>query len=315
MLHQPRSDHASAPEPGLSTHHKLLLAAIAEAALPAGRVLPAANFGTVERAFAVYDSYPRTVRRAYRALLGALDRGVRLTRGHHLYELPPSERLEVLHAWNNAHVGRRLSLRALLAPLKIAHFENPALYRHIGCVYEFDRPEHLARPRYMSERVHGPGELVGQEHTDIECDVVVVGSGAGGAVVAKELAEMGHAVVIIEEGGYFDRTDFSGRPLAMQRALYRNAGWTYAVGNAIIPIPLGVSVGGSTTVNSGTCYRAPGRVLEKWRRDAGLHELTEAHLEPYYERVERVLGVAPAQAEFLGGVSRIVAMSFCEPRS
>lgn len=307
MLHQPRHDDTTDRHSGLTTHHKLVLAAIAEAALPAGRVLPAADFDTVERAFAVYDSFPRTIKRAYRALLGALDRGARLTHGGHIYELPPSRRLEILEAWNNSHVGRRLSLRALLAPLKIAHFENPALYRHIGCVYEFERPERMSAPRYMRERVHGADELAGQTRMDIECDVVVVGSGAGGAVVAKELAEMGHAVVVLEEGRYFDRSDFTGRPQAMQRALYRNAGWTYSVGNAFIPIPLGVTVGGSTTINSGTCYRAPGRVLDKWRREAGLHELTEAHMEPYYERVERVLGVAPTKAEFLGGVARVIA--------
>src|SRR5438093_30497 len=72
---------------------------------------------------------------------------------------------------------------------------------------------------------------------EVECDVVVVGTGAGGAVVARELAERGHAVVMIEEGEFFQRSDFNGRSVDMQRRLYRDMGATGSIGNVGIPIP------------------------------------------------------------------------------
>ena len=95
---------------------------------------------------------------------------------------------------------------------------------------------------------------------------MVIGTGAGGAVVGRELAEAGLAVVFVEQGRYFDRAEFSGRPFEMQQKLYRRAGSTFSIGNAAIPIPLGQTVGGSTTVNSGTCGdEASASVMKRWR--------------------------------------------------
>jgi len=150
----------------------------------------------------------------------------------------------------------------------------------------------------------GRSPLIDQE---IECDVVVVGTGAGGAVVGKELAEKGLAVVMLEEGQYYRRKDFTGRTVDMNKKLYRAVGSTITIGNVGIPVPVGRSVGGTTTVNSGTCYRAPSRVLRKWRDELGLTELTGDHLEPYYQRVEEILGVAPAPARYLGGAAEAIA--------
>ena len=75
----------------------------------------------------------------------------------------------------------------------------------------------------------------------------------------------------------------------MQQKLYRRGGTTFSVGNVAIPIPLGQSVGGSTTVNSGTCFRTPDRVLAGWARDLGLDELAPDKMGGYFERVETVI--------------------------
>src|SRR5436309_12451690 len=143
----------------------------------------------------------------------------------------------------------------------------------------------------MDERVTAAAQLDGDE--TIECEVVVIGTGAGGAVVAKELAERGHAVVLLEEGDYHTRGDFNGHAADMQRKLYRDMGATLSVGNAVIPIPLGRTVGGTTAINSGTCYRTPDRVLHEWAVQFGLDELSPEKLAPHFERVEATLGVAP----------------------
>ncbi|TMB57610.1 MAG: FAD-binding protein, partial [Deltaproteobacteria bacterium] len=131
-------------------------------------------------------------------------------------------------------------------------------------------------------------------------DVVVVGSGAGGAVVARELAARGRDVALVEEGGFFTGKDFTGNPRAMIDLLYRSRGLTGALGRPTIPIPLGRCVGGTTTINSGTCYRAPDYVLDEWAERYGVRGAREADLRPYFERVEQELNVHPVPDETYG---------------
>jgi choline dehydrogenase-like flavoprotein len=282
-----------------------LLLAVAEAAMPAGRIFPVAGAGAVDEVVRFLGGLPGAMQSGYKAMLLAVESTALLHYRRRFAELPQSERLDVLDRWRRAGLARRLGMRALLAPLKVAHFDNPEFYKAIGCVYEFEKPVAEIKPRYMRERSHAASEL--EEDIALSCDVVVIGTGAGGAVVARELAEAGVAVVLLEEGHYFERSDFNGRAFSMQRKLYRSGGATFSIGNVGIPIPLGVTVGGTTTVNSGTCYRVPHRVLREWREDAGLHEFTDELMIPYYERVEGVLGVAPAQRQYLGGVGRVIA--------
>lgn len=144
------------------------------------------------------------------------------------------------------------------------------------------------------------------EHdTNVRTQVCVIGSGAGGAVVAKELAEAGIEVCLLEEGAYYRGKDFTGRPREMLDLLYRNHGLTGTVGGLTIPIPLGKCVGGTTTINSGTCYRAPDYVLDAWQREHGVAETDEPHLRPYFERVERELNVHPVPDPIYGNNSRL----------
>src|SRR5262249_41082878 len=156
-----------------------------------------------------------------------------------------------LERWRTGDVARRTVIRMLTATLKIAHYNDPQMYRQVGCRYG-SLPVRAEQPRWM-ERVTAASELDADD--TIACDVVVNGTGAGGAVVAKELAEQGHAVVLLEEGDYNTRADFNGTSAEMQRKLYRDMGATLSVGNAVIPIPIGRTVGGTTAINSGTCYR------------------------------------------------------------
>ena len=289
----------------LTPHQRETLTAVAEASLPAGKILPAAGSATVDRVEGFIDKLPTPLQRGLGGLLGALDASSWLGHRRSFARLSPAKRLALLDSWRKGDPVRRLMLRAIMSPLKLAHFDDPGLYKQLGCVYDTgaSRAQAEAKPAYMRDRVHGrlDGDLA------VECDVVVIGTGAGGAVVARELAEAGLAVVMIEEGHYFDRSQFTGRPLQMQQRLYRRAGSTFSVGNVGIPIPLGQSVGGSTTVNSGTCYRAPDRVLRRWQDELGLTELGPDAMGRHYDRVEGVLGVERARAELMGGNGRVIA--------
>jgi choline dehydrogenase-like flavoprotein len=103
-----------------------------------------------------------------------------------------------------------------------------------------------------------------------ECEVAIVGSGAGGAVAAAMLAEAGLDVLVIEAGDHYDRDTYPKDRLEAISELYRDAGLTIAEGRPPIPVPVAKVVGGTTVINSGTCFRAPDPILENWRSEFGI---------------------------------------------
>jgi len=131
-----------------------------------------------------------------------------------------------------------------------------------------------------------------------ECDVVIVGSGAGGAAAAAALAEAGLDVTVLEAGEAFDRGSYPADPLEAIARLYRDGGLTIAEGRPQIPVPVGRAVGGTTVVNSGTCFRAPQAVLEEWRGRFGIEWATD--LDGAFAEAEELLRVTPLDPERMG---------------
>jgi choline dehydrogenase-like flavoprotein len=103
-----------------------------------------------------------------------------------------------------------------------------------------------------------------------ECDVAIVGSGAGGAVAAATLAEEGLDVLVLEAGEHYERDSYPSDYLEAISSLYRDGGLTIAEGRPPIPVPVAKVVGGTTVINSGTCFRAPDPVLEDWKQRFGI---------------------------------------------
>lgn len=179
-----------------------------------------------------------------------------------------------------------------------------------GRVHDGPAARQGAVPTYLLGRGPVPEEGSPDHHMEVErggrsgrvenCDVAIVGSGAGGAVLAKELAEKGLDVVVIEEGDYFTTKDFVGPPIERIMRFCRSGGATSTIGKVQITLPIGRTVGGTTTVNSGTCFRAPRRVLSSWESDFGLVGIDYESLEPYYRRAEKVINVRPVPWELLG---------------
>jgi len=127
-------------------------------------------------------------------------------------------------------------------------------------------------------------------HLELEADVCVVGAGAGGASLACAVAEAGHSVVVVEEGRHWKPSDFKpAAPWAFQH-LYHGRGTRAARGNAIIPIPGGRGVGGSTLINSAICFRTPDPVLADWR-SRGLRNLEPEWMAATFDRIWRTIGV------------------------
>jgi choline dehydrogenase-like flavoprotein len=136
----------------------------------------------------------------------------------------------------------------------------------------------------------------------VTADACVIGTGAGGAPVAALLAEAGMRVAILEEGAVHEPASMTARPRDMMARLYRDGGQIATVGAPPIVLPLGRGVGGTTLVNSGTCFRTPQRVLDRWRADHGL----ELDLADEFAFVEEAIGVREVPPELAGRNATLV---------
>ncbi|HJS93796.1 MAG TPA: GMC family oxidoreductase N-terminal domain-containing protein, partial [Solirubrobacteraceae bacterium] len=129
--------------------------------------------------------------------------------------------------------------------------------------------------------------------SDERFEVIVVGSGAGGGVVAGELAERGRDVLLLEAGGHYTAADFTRWESKAGHDFWWPLRFAFPAGEPNLgPVVLigGRCVGGGTVINTKVALRASQRELDKWHAATAL-QLTREDLDPYYERVENYLGV------------------------
>lgn len=288
----------------LNASQKRVLQAYAETVITPGTYVPPCDDHTVATAQATLATLPQSLQRTYRMALKTFDGLARSRKGRAFASLSPDSRWQVVeYVGRLGSTGRGL-LMLLGFPIKSAHFNRRDYLDAIG-VPSYDNPVRESPPDYMCQ-VNSPEEL--DEESDFEVDVVVVGSGAGGAPLAAELAESGYAVAILEQGKYYGRKDFSGAPMSRIQRFAEKGGMTWSVGNTVVSIPVGRMVGGTTAINSGTCFRTPGSVLETWRREHGLPEdFSEEGMERYFASVEDELRVGPGTQPYLGSIASLVA--------
>jgi choline dehydrogenase-like flavoprotein len=131
-------------------------------------------------------------------------------------------------------------------------------------------------------------------------DIVVIGSGPGGAVSATVLAEFGHDVLLIEEGSNLalESAPHFSREEILQK--YRNAGINLGMGKIKVAYVEGRCVGGGSEINRGLYHRTPPEVLESWHREFRADAMSSSELQPHFEaceqtaRVSYLPGEAPA---------------------
>jgi len=129
-----------------------------------------------------------------------------------------------------------------------------------------------------------------QRKLHLKADAVIVGSGAGGAITAYELAAQGKSVVVLEAGPYVPSEKFTEMMAIAMGTLYQDhGGQSNADGD--ISILQGACVGGSTVVNAALCFRTPDYYLELWAREFGLSNLSPAVMAPYFDKVEANLKI------------------------
>jgi len=120
--------------------------------------------------------------------------------------------------------------------------------------------------------------------TSLDCDVVVIGSGAGGGVAAGELAAAGKSVVVLEKGGYLNESDFSHREAESLERLYDARGMLTTDDLGIL-ILQGSCLGGGTVVNYTTSFHTPDLVREQWTRE---HRLPHFASREYTDSLDAV---------------------------
>ena len=241
---------------------------------------------------------PSTSRLALRAGLLSVGAASYLTTGRSLARLSPSQRDQVL---------RRV---AALSPDAGAAVEAMKVIVLLANGADTYAPELLARAQ-KHDVARPDAALTVTPSTEspsvVAADVVVVGSGAGGAMAARTLARAGLDVIVLEEGRRWTVEEFrSTHPIDRYAGLYRGAGATVALGRPSVVLPVGRAVGGTTVVNSGTCFQPPLAVQRRWRDEFGLGIADPDRLAGHLDDVERTLRVAPVPLNIMGRNGRLL---------
>lgn len=290
------SASTSTSSPFSSADYRAALA-LAQSIIPGSQRIPAADARTVEHTLELVQELGPVLMRPWAAAQRLLDNAAIASTGRPLHSLPPERRDALLRRWETDPL-LKLPLSIVALAYKVVHFDEPHVYKAMG--RERNVVSRLEQPRWLSQ-IHRAETWDGG---DVECDVVVVGTGAGGAVVGRELAERGHAVVFVEEGEHHRRDVFDGSSLSAHKRFFRFAA---SFGNAVIPIFIGRLVGGSTAVNGGTCFRTPPWVLDRWCEELDTDEFADENMQRYFDRVEEILQVAPSPRSVVGPIQDVIS--------
>ncbi|MEA2450226.1 MAG: hypothetical protein QOG63_2158 [Thermoleophilaceae bacterium] len=167
----------------------------------------------------------------------------------------------------------------------------------------FGYPGPTAPPQQVAKPIE---PLVPDDGQTIEADVVVVGSGSGGSVIAATLAQAGRKVVVLEAGGYHNESDFLGLELPAYQAMYWRGGPTpTADGN--VSLQAGTTLGGGTVINWTNCLRTYPWVREQWAREFGLEGVDGSEYERHLDAVLDRIGATDALSDLNGPQQRMKA--------
>jgi choline dehydrogenase-like flavoprotein len=117
-------------------------------------------------------------------------------------------------------------------------------------------------------------------------DVLIVGSGAGGATTAALLAESGLDVLVVEEGPWVEQDEVRPFSLEQMDRQYRSGGVTVALGHPSIAYTEGRCAGGGTEVNSGLYFRPPSDVVDRWRTQFRIADLDPDEIDAIAHEIE-----------------------------
>jgi len=210
--------------------------------------------------------------------------------------LTPARRERYLLAWARSSLGvkrrgfqaaKRLVLFLFYAKV-LGDGLNPN-WRVIG----YEPPSDSARDAPDSVRL---SPLRPDRETSLETDVCVVGSGAGGAVIAARLARAGFRVLVLEAGPYRTSRDFSQREGPTYDDMFEEHG-LLTTRDLAINVLAGRTAGGSTTINWMTSLDPPPWARDEWERDAGMADVATPLFDAFLDEVKARLHVTTAESQ------------------
>lgn len=281
----------------LSSRQRRALAAISDTFAPGEDGVPSASaLGVPEAVAEAVDHNPREAeRRQLALLLSAWDTKLMTAVGGGGYArfsaLPADRREAVLLSWADSNLKERRGAFHQLRRAVLVHYyalPGPGGRSPVWDAIEYPGP--LGPPESAPPKPLKPVEPDGP--MTLDCDVVVVGSGAGGGVAAAVLAQAGLDVVIVEAGGYYDDEDFDGGELSGLRRMYLNAGGM-ASDDGSLGIAAGACLGGGTVINYSTSFPTPAHVREEWAAKGA----ADFAGEPYEQSTQAVMERLGVNAE------------------
>jgi choline dehydrogenase-like flavoprotein len=229
-------------------------------------------------------------RRRLRLLVGILGRrsGTFLLTGRPVpfHRWSRERRVAVMSAWSTSRLTFRRQLFQVFKRLSLLAFLGDTEVDGTNPVWpEIGYPGPLSAPPATPKSIRTT-TLDGD--TMLTCDAVVIGSGAGGGVVAAELSAAGKDVIVLEAGGYYNEADFNQLELDMMRKLYYQGGFA-ATADASIALIAGGCLGGGTVINYTTSFRTPDWLRDEWAGRYGLSAFASdeytASMDAVYERL------------------------------
>lgn len=189
----------------------------------------------------------------------------------------------LLNKWRSSRIGlqRQLAAGVLSLALSSLYGRPGPEWNRIG--YQGPMGDPPEEPKRLSP--------LSIDHDEVlHCDVVIVGSGAGGGCVAGVLAGQGLDVVVLEKGGYRSESDFSHLEAEASRDMYLY-GMTLMNTDGNVRIIAGATLGGGTVVNYTTSFKTPDFVLDEWTRITGIEAFSSGEFEESLDEVSARLNV------------------------
>jgi choline dehydrogenase-like flavoprotein len=205
-----------------------------------------------------------------------------LVKGGFFHALPPEKRLALLQSWKSSPIGFQRDFARY--------------YESLSALALFSREERMSHSATAPLHVADPDCIIRSPEPQLRGDIVVIGSGPGGAITACTLAEGGREVLLIEEGPFLSLDSCAPFSKSEMLQKYRNGGQNVAMGRNKVAYVEGRCVGGGSEINSGLYHRTPPDILDAWRKSFDVEALSPDDLAPHFAQCEEDLSVGLLQA-------------------
>lgn len=193
-----------------------------------------------------------------------------------------------MHSWDNAWMATLKGLAKSMYTLSRKTWaQTSPLFPQLSGYDDLPKNYKAGQPaEYSFKQFPRGGDTI-----ELETDVVIVGSGCGGGVCAKVLAEAGHRVLVVDKGYYFPPAQLPMRSDVAETNLFENGGSLSSVDGSI-GVLAGSCWGGGGTVNWGVSLQTPPYVREDWAQNRGLAFFNTEAFQQSLDRVTRFMGVS-----------------------